>query len=175
MIQFVLNMWKVKFLLVLGLTWIITFATEAKDKVEAISFNYELTREDCPVPRDNNYVIFKVYSYGKKALLTAEAGKRNATHGILFKGLAATDRQGRIPALMGTTPYDAHKEYFDRFFSGTEFLQFVQETNKGFHEEIKVSGKEYKVGIIVKVNINSLRKHLEADGVLTNVFDMMIQ
>jgi len=166
---------KIKYLFILAFVWFAVPVTEAKDKVEDISFNYELTREECPVPRDNNYVIFKVYSYGKKALLTAEAGKRNAIHGILFKGLPATDRQGRIPALMGTTPYDAHKEYFDRFFSGTEFLQFVQETNKGFHEEIKISGKEYKVGIIVKVNINSLRKHLEADGVLTNVFDMMFQ
>lgn len=148
----------------------------AKDKdEEPISFNYEMTREDCPVPRDNNYVVFKVYSYGKKGALTAEIGKRNAIHGILFKGLASTSMQGRVPALMGTTPYDAHKEYFDRFFRGTDYMQYIQETNKGFHEEIKISGKEYKVGITVRVNLNDLRRRLEADGVLTNVFDMMMQ
>lgn len=168
-------MGKVKFLLILGFVWFAALGTEAKDKVEEISFNYELTRDECPVPRDNNFVIFKVYSYGKKSLLTTEAGKRNAIHGILFKGLGATDRQGRVPAMMGTTPYDAHKEYFDRFFGSKDFLQFIQETNKGFQEQVKISGKEYKVGIMVKVNINSLRKHLEADGVLTNVFDMMLQ
>jgi len=165
-----------KYLFAVAAMMFVTTVVSAKDKdPEPISFNYELTREDCPVSRDNNYVIFKVYSYGKKALLTAETGKRNAIHGILFKGLAATNQQGRVPALMGTTSYDAQKEYFDRFFGGKEFLQYIQETNKGFHEEIKISSKEYKVGITVKVNLNSLRKRLEADGVLTNVFDMMMQ
>lgn len=153
-----------------------TTTATAKDKEpEPLTFNYELTREDCPVSRDHNYVIFKVYSYGKKALLTADACKRNAVHGILFKGLPATNQEGRVPALMGTTSYDAQKEYFDKFFRGTDYMQFIQETNKGFHEEVKISSKEYKVGITVKVNIDDLRKHLEADGVLTNVFDMLMQ
>lgn len=165
-----------KYLFAVAAMMLVATTASAKDKdKEEISFDYELTREDCPVSRDNNYVIFKVYSYGKKGLLTADIGKRNAIHGILFKGLEQTDTQGRIPELMGTTPYDAQKEYFDRFFGRKEYLQYIQETNKGFHEEIKLSGKEYKVGITVKVNLNSLRKRLEADGVLTNVFDMMMQ
>ena len=165
-----------KYLFAVVAMMFVTTTASAKDKdPEPISFNYELTRDECPISRDNNFVIFKVYSYGKKALLTAENGKRNAIHGILFKGLPATNSQGRIPAMMGTTSYDAQKEYFDQFFGRNEFLQYIQETNKGFHEEIKISSKEYKVGITVKVNLNDLRKRLEADGVLTNVFDMMLQ
>ena len=33
-------------------------------------------------------------------------------------------------------------------------------------------GKEYKVGLLVQVNVNALRKRLEKDGILENAADI---
>lgn len=144
----------------------------AKDKF--IDYNYELTREDCGNCKsgDPNYVIFMVYSYGKKEATTTEICLRNAVHGILFKGLPSSGQLGAVSALMGATPYQNHKDYFDEFFNGT-FKQFISETNKGNQDVIKCP-KGLKVGIKVKVNIKFLKQRLKDDGILIDFKEMMM-
>lgn len=171
--MFIVMMKKIKYLLIFIVLVMCVPAIQAKDK-KLMAFNYELTREGCPVSRDANYVIFTVYSYGKRAEVTADVSKRNAVHGILFKGLPATQMQGAIPAMMGTTSYAEHQDYFDNFFSTEQYLQFVEETNRGFEDVIKLK-KGYKIGVTVKVNIQLLQRRLEADGILQNVMDMMLR
>ena len=94
---------------------------------------------------------------------------RNAIHGLLFKGLAASDEgyQGNVPALV-PDGYESHREYFDLFFGSGEFKQFIQLTSRGAQQAgdvIKV-GRKYKVGLLVQVNLNALRKRLEKDGII---------
>lgn len=147
----------------------------AKDNTPGYDYELSLVKEN--VASTSGFKVFKVWSYGKKKeQLTNEIGMRNAIHGLLFKGLAASNigTQGNVPALV-PDGYESHREYFDLFFESGEYKQFIQLTSKGAQQAgdvIKV-GKQYKVGLLVQVNLNALRKRLEKDGIVesaTNIF-----
>jgi hypothetical protein len=164
-----------KILLAILSLFIFAGTTTVSAKDDVASFNYELTRDGSPISRDANFVIFTVYSYTKKSKITSDIGKRNAIHGILFKGLPKTEMQGSQPALLKDGSYEKYAEYLDKFFASGEYLQFIEETNKGFQDVIKISSKEYKVGISVKVNVKGLKQKLEKDGIIKDYYDMMMQ
>ena len=124
------------------------FTANAKDG-ESETYRYELEALDGVASEGR--VLLKVWSYGKKEKLTRQACMANAVHGIIFKG-----------------GYAAHKDYFDTFFRNGEYLQFVELTNNGniqAGDRIKISSKEYKVGMACIVNYTALRAKLEGDGI----------
>lgn len=155
------------YLLLFALTMVFTTAT-AKDDTPGYDYELSLVKEN--VASTSGFKVFKVWSYGKKKeALTHEIGMRNAIHGLLFKGLAASDEgyQGNVPAMV-PDGYESHREYFDLFFQSGEFKQFIQLTSKGAQQagDVVKVGKQYKVGLLVQVNVNALRKRLEKDGIL---------
>ncbi len=146
----------------------------AKDEIPAYDYELELMREN--IAATAGFKVFKVWSFGKKReLLTHEICMRNAIHGLLFKGLAASDAgtQGNFPALV-PAGYESHKEYFDLFFQSGEYMQFIQLTSRGAQgagDVIKMK-KGYQVGLLVQVNVNALRKRLEKDGIIQGARDI---
>lgn len=140
-------------------------------KKAVVGYNYELSLSKENVAATSGFKVFKIWSYCKKReLLTQEICMRNAIHAVLFKGLAAADEgtQGKFPALC-PEGYDAHQEYFDGFFESGDYKQFIQLTSKGAQQAgdvIKTANKEWKVGLLVQINVNALRKRLESDGII---------
>lgn len=61
------------------------------------------------------------------------------------------------------------KDFFEPFFEeGGKYMKFVSESNDGnvgAEDRLKV-GKEYKIGVVVSVNKDLLRKDLEAAGII---------
>ena len=146
----------------------LTLSAQKKKNKEAeeIQYKYELESSE-NVSRNNKFCVVKVWSYGKKEDDTRKLCMRNAVHGLLFKGYAGSgaDRGRRALCPEG---YNAHKEYFDNFFKG-DYMQYVQLTNNGAiapGDMIKVAKKEYKVGMLVSVNVDELRKRLESDNII---------
>lgn len=141
-----------------------------KDK-DFVEFKYELSAPLESASASSGYKVFKVWSYGKKNQLTPEICMRNAIHGLLFKGLVSEDfgSQGSIPALV-PDGYESHRDYFDAFFSTGDFEQFIQPVSKGAQQagDVVKMKKEYKVGMLVQVNLSALRKRLEKDGIIKN-------
>jgi hypothetical protein len=136
-------------------------------------YNYELSLAKDNIASTGSFKVFKVYSYAKKrAAITQDINMRNAIHGLLFKGLGAADvgYQGEFPAMV-PDGYESHREYFDLFFDSGEYQQFIQLTSKGAMQagDVVKVGKEYKVGLLVQVNVNALRKRLEKDGIIQGV------
>ncbi len=110
----------------------------------------------------NNNVVVKVWSYSKKPAIAAEQSKKNAVHGVIFKGVPAKDRYVGRKALVSS--YDSNAAFFDGFFAqGGDYMRFV--TLSGNPDVLKVSKKEYKVGVPATVMIDDLRKFLEEKGV----------
>lgn len=118
--------------------------------------------------------LIKVWSYSKKPVLAIEQAKKNAVHAIIFQGYP-----GR-PGVSGQQPLAAsnpnleqeQKEFFDNFFAdGGKYMKFVSLSNDGSvaaEDRLKV-GKEYKIGVIVSVNVTLLRKDLEAAGIIRSL------
>lgn len=129
-------------------------------------FNYEF--ENVKAADQAGFVVVKIWNYGRREKLTRNLCMRNAIEGVLFKGLSAdgTGSTSNYPALV-PGGYSSHKEYFDRFFE-SDYMQYIQLSNKGAMgagDVIKISKKDYKIGMLVKINYNALRQRMEKDGI----------
>lgn len=115
--------------------------------------------------------LVKVWSYSKKPAVASSQARKNAVHGVIFKGIPAKDRiPAKKPLVQSDAATSEHADFFDAFFAeGGDFMRYVTLTNNGAvaaGDVMKVDKKTYKVGIIVTVNYNELRKLLEEKGIV---------
>ncbi len=126
-------------------------------------FRYEL---QCAGNATQGNYLVKVYSYSKKANVAAEQCKKNAVHGVIFKGYGSENGcVAQRPLVQDPGAEIEHQDYFDLFFQdGGEYMKYVQVTSTP--QEVTKVGKEYKVGLIVVVRKDALRKALEGAGIV---------
>jgi len=116
--------------------------------------------------------VIKVWSYSKKAKVATKQAQKNAVHGMVFKGYTGGGQGCTAQKALVSDPSVAEqkKEFFDNFFEleGGKYQKFVSHSADSTPEVIgvKIKGYKYKVGVIVTVNTNALRKDLEAAGVV---------
>ncbi len=151
-----------------SLTLFVVVAANAQDKEED-SYRYELENfTDGSTPEGR--LVVKVWNYGKKEKITRQLCMRSAVHGVIFKGVSGGKVTGLNKGHAALCPdgYAANKEYFDKFFDSGDFLQFVELSNNGNilpEDRIKISKKEYKIGMYCIINLTALRDRLQKDGV----------
>lgn len=117
--------------------------------------------------------LIKVWSYSKKPVVAIDQAKKNAVHGIIFKGFTgAPGVPGQKPLTTNPNLEVEQAEFFGNFFAnGGKYMKFVNISNDGTvaaEDRLKV-GKEYKIGVIVSVNVAGLRKDLEDAGIIRSL------
>lgn len=126
-------------------------------------FRYEI---ECAGNGVQGTYLIKVWSYSKKRAVAIEQSKKNAVHGVIFKGY--TGANGCVPQRPLASSAGVEKEYeayFKSFFAdGGEYYKYVSVSGSSV-ESVKV-GKEYKVGVVVSVQKDELRRALEQAGVI---------
>ncbi|GEP49672.1 hypothetical protein FNO01nite_03440 [Flavobacterium noncentrifugens] len=132
------------------------------------AFRYEI--ECAGIGTDGTYLI-KVWSYSKNAKFAVTQAKKNAVHGIIFKGFSG-GAQGCVsqkPLASSPNIEDEKADFFKSFFAdGGDYMKYVSESSDGnidAADRVKV-GKEYKIGVIVSVSKDALRRYLEESGVV---------
>lgn len=155
--------------LVLAFVFGITMSISAQNrKADKDTRNWVYEIEPVGVGSQGTYLI-KVWSYSKKPLVAIEQAKKNAVHGIIFKGfLGVNGIPGQRPLTNNPNLEIEQAEFFKNFFDGGKYMKFVNVSNDGAvaaEDRLKV-GKEYKIGVIVSVNVAGLRKDLEDGGIL---------
>lgn len=114
--------------------------------------------------------LVKVWSYSKKPEIATGQARKNAIHGVIFKGIPAKDRiPGKKPLVQEAGAETTHADFFKSFFATDgDFMRYVTLTNNGAigAGNVMKIGKEYKVGVIVTVNYSELRKLLEDKGII---------
>lgn len=129
---------------------------------DTAKFQYEL--EGVSNGSQGTYLV-KVWSYSSSKKINIEHCKKNAVHGVIFKGYEGgqTVRPQR-PLIPDPGAEVTHADFFQKFFAdGGEYNKYVKVT-VGTQEVVKV-GKKYKVGLVVSVSKDALRKALEKAGV----------
>ena len=116
--------------------------------------------------------LFKVFSYGRNERECIEASKLNAIKAILFKGIPGSGLQR--PMISENGAEEKYRDYFNDFFrSGGRYLNFVALSTDGSidsRDRIKVkNGKLLKIGIVVSVQKDNLRKQLEDDKIIKSL------
>lgn len=142
-------------------------ATSRKQKnSDTQKFQYEI--EGVSNGTQGTYLV-KVWTYSGTSKANIEECKKNAVHGVIFKGYAGGQSVRPQRALIPTPGAELnHADYFELFFKdGGEYNKYVTVT-AGSQEVVKV-GRKYKIGLVVSVSKDALRKALEAAGVVQSL------
>jgi len=160
-----------KNLLSLSLIFLLfSISSEAQTKKQRAAAGYTISNYEveCMGTGMDGTQLIKVWGFGKKPDDAIYMAKKNAVHAVIFKGILG-GKPGCMTRPLVNQP-DAeqkHREYFNSFFSdGGRYLAFVSQTGDGKVDRIKVSNKDYKIGIIVAIMHTQLRAELEAAGIL---------
>ena len=145
-----------------------TAFSQAVRKANKDTKNWRYEIECVGIGKEGTYLI-KVWSYSKKPAVAMNQCKKNAVHGVIFQGFAGGG-QGCVSQKPLTNNPELEQEkadFFENFFAdGGKFMKYVGEANDGeVNDRVKV-GKEYKVGVILTVMKDNLRKDLEAAGII---------
>lgn len=139
---------------------------DKKKKINEDTDKFRYDIEYCKTASDG-MVMVKVWSYSKKADLAMEQSRKNAVHGVIFRGYTGTTAASSQRALVSDPTIESVKADFFTAFFGEDgpYMRYVSTVLDGSAEVRKV-GKEYKVGVVVTVNKDMLRKHLEEAGIV---------
>ena len=159
------------FSLILSLVVCCAFGQKRKAEKDTREWRYELENMGTGA---GGTAQFKVWTYSKDALTAMEQAKKNAVHGLIFRGVTAKDRLAPIPPLSNEPNLEiTRQDFFDPFFNdGGQYLKYVSLVNNGSigpGDRIKV-GKEYKIGVVVTIDKNALRGDLESAGIIKKLF-----
>lgn len=144
--------------------------SQARKKADKATEEFRYEIECAGIGADGTYLI-KVWSYSKKGNVAIEQTKKNAVHGVIFKGFSGGSRGCVSQKALVTNPnVEAEKEEFFKLFfeDGGKYMKFVSISSDGnidAKDRMKV-GKEYKIGVLVSVMKDALRKDLESAGVI---------
>ena len=126
-------------------------------------WTYEI--ESVGVGADGTYAI-RVWSYYKNAKMPLEVAKRNAVHVPAGNGAASQ------PPLKTDAVTASDSVFFGNFFQG-EYQDYINSVASGSRQVLKVKGRsyKYKIGYVISVAKDRLRKRLEEQGVVRALSD----
>jgi hypothetical protein len=111
--------------------------------------------------------LLKVWGYDKNADLAKIDARKNAVAACLFKGAVGSRELVVKPILANPSDADKHQAYFEKFFeTGGKYEMYVGITNDATGKDIVKMAKGYKVGVVVSVNHDQLRKEMENQGIV---------
>ena len=115
---------------------------------------------------EGTYLV-RVWVYANKQNLKPEQIRKYAIHGVIFKGITGSSKcNGQKPLAKSLSVEEENKKYFDEFFEKKNaYLNFAT-IIEGTFERVKVTKRQYKIGAVVSVSKDQLRKQLETDGII---------
>jgi hypothetical protein len=145
------------------------FSQNAGKKADKDTRRWRYEIEAVSEGKEGTYVV-KVWSYSKKPKVAVEQAKKNAIHGVIFQGVIGSGRVSGQPPLTSDPGVEMqHSDFFNVFFKdGGEYMKYVSMSNDGSvspGDRQKVD-KEYKIGVLVSVRKDLLRRDLEKAGVI---------
>ena len=157
-------------ILAIGLMFCANAQTRKKANKDTETWRYEI--ESVQTGTQGTYLI-KVWSYSTNPEIAIEQSKKNAVHGIIFRGFTGTQTVPGQKPLTDNVNLEVEKaDFFKPFFAdGGKYMKFVSLSNDGAvaAEDRMKLGKEYKIGVIVSVNVSILRKDLENAGIIKSL------
>lgn len=138
---------------------------------DTFSWNYEV--EPAEGQGREGTVLIKIWTYSKDQNVAITQAPKNAVHAVIFKGYSGSTNSSRIkgqkPLASDPNTWANNEDYFKTFFKdGGQYMKYVTLVGNGAiapGDMIKV-GKQYKIGVLVSVQKNLLRKDLEQAGII---------
>lgn len=144
----------------------IPFCASAKKKKDSAAeiFRYEM---ECAGAGNEGSYIVKVWVYSSKPKIDTSLIKEKAVHGVLFKGFTGEPGcTSQKPLIKDSSIEHKKQDFFDTFFGAEKVYQKYVSIVSPSPEVVKVDKKEFKIGAIVSVEKDLLRKDLEQAGIV---------
>lgn len=130
--------------------------------------NYEIT---CIGVGNEGTKLIAVYGYGPDHDRATYEAKRNAIHGIIFKGTEVNSGGCMGVKALAQSPSleTERRDFFEKFFAdGGQYLNYVSLSADARAQRTvtKIDKKTYKAGIAVAIRYDALRKDLESAGII---------
>lgn len=157
--------------LVLVAAMVTAVQAQRKKKKEIAGYtkqNYELS---CIGVGNEGTKLIAIYGYGKTPERATYEAKRNAVHGVIFKGTEINSGGCMgVKALAKSPSLEMERQdFFQKFFEdGGQYLSYISLSSeaKANRSVVKVDKKTYKVGTAVAIRYDALRKDLEKAGII---------
>ncbi len=164
-------------LVVVALLFVFSYADARRKKrlrkkadKQTNEWRYEL---ECMGTGVKGTYLLKVWSYSSDPQIAIEQAKKNAIHGVIFRGFSGNRDRGCFtaePLVRNTNIEVEKKEFFKDFFAdGGKYMKFISLTADGAvaaSDRLRISKREYKIGVVVSVRKDALRKDLEDAGII---------
>ena len=111
--------------------------------------------------------MIQVWINTSKATLSTEEFKRYAVEGILFKGYARP-QQERINPMVTDAVKQAKSDFFNAFFKNGDYSKYASVLGNTV-KNLKITKKVYRLGMIVSVSTDNLRRDLEEAGIIADM------
>lgn len=140
-----------------------------KADIDTEIWHYEI---ECVGTGVQGTYLIKVWSYSRKPQVAIEQAKKNAVHGVIFQGFAGGSQRctTQKPIVRNPNIEQEKASFFKNFFAdGGKYMKYVSLSNDGAiaaSDRLKISKREYKIGVIVSVRKDELRKDLEDAGII---------
>jgi len=148
-------------------------SAQSKNKVRKMEYNSKYNYEVATVAVGvDGTKLVKVWGYGPSVEAAIRHAKELGIACALFHGFppAGGGAAGPTPAIItDDAAVEKNQEYFDKFFEpGGQYLQYVNLSNDGppsGEDRVKVNKKTYKVGVVMSIAFDALRKEMEKQGI----------
>ena len=161
---------KTIFFTMLALLFVVTLPAQKRSERKAAfnsDYNYEIQVYAIGV---DGTKVYKVWDHGKKVNDAILNAKRSAVAAAIFKDIPGRSGVEGSPALcQERDAASKYADYFASFFAyggpWQKYVNLATDTVPSGKDRVKVKGG-YKVGIIVQVLYDNLRKDLENDKIV---------
>lgn len=143
------------------LVFVLSTSICSAKKLDITQTRYDI--EGVETGTQGTYLV-KVYIYTNKGEATTEQIKYAAVHGVLFRGFSGKGFSTQ-KALARPEIEKQKADFFSAFWGNGDYLAFASIVN-AVADRVKVSNKEYKIGAIVSVSKDALRKSMEDAGII---------
>ena len=139
--------------------------TACKTAVVTSSAGLRYEMECAGIGVQGTYLV-KVWAYGSERDINIDLLKRYAVHGVIFRGYTALSGcPAQRPMASSPALEQERANFFEPFFGiDKAYNRYASDVGGGF-ERIRV-GNEYKIGTVISVAKDLLRRDLEAAGVI---------
>lgn len=137
--------------------------SNAKKKEPIIGYDIEYSGAEGV---SGTYMI-QVWINTTKATLSTEEFKRYAVEGILFKGYARP-QQERVAPMVSDAIRQAKSDFFNAFFENGDYSKYASVLGNTV-KNLKITKKEYRLGMIISISESQLRKDLEEAGIISKL------
>lgn len=152
-----------KVLMLITLTFAIPTIADAKDK-DVVIPRYDI--ECAGVEGSAGSYLVQVWVYMKKPTTDYSIFKMAAVHGVLFRGYGnETGCKAQRPLAGSQIVENEKADFFKPFFNEGRYENYAKILDSSIINQ-KISKKSYRMGMVVSVAKDQLRKDLEKAGVL---------